>query len=164
DIPIEVTENMAPQFDVYTCGNNEVSVQLNDSNYDEYVINYNDASPEAIVNGTGTNHHVYTPGAQTISVRGRDFNADDNCAIRSDIPIEVTENMAPQFDVYTCGNNEVSVQLNDSNYDEYVINYNDASPEAIVNGTGTNHHVYTPGAQTISVRGRDFNADDNCAI
>ncbi len=102
--------------------------------------------------------HTYTqPGSYLLRILFQTTGLDD-------IPIEVTENMAPQFDVYTCGNNEVSVQLNDSNYDEYVINYNDASPEAIVNGTGTNHHVYTPGAQTISVRGRDFNADDNCAI
>ncbi len=79
DIPIEVAPSIQPEFNLYTCGNNEVSVQLNDSNYDEYVINYNDASPEITVTGNGANQHVYAPAPQIVSVRGRNFNAADNC-------------------------------------------------------------------------------------
>ena len=80
DIPIEVTPNIQPAFEVYTCSNNEVSVKINDSNYPQYVIDYNDGSPEAVVNALGTANHPYgssTP--QTITVRGRNLNADDNC-------------------------------------------------------------------------------------
>ena len=81
DIPIEVTGNTSPTFDVYTCGNNEVSVKLNDSNYDEYIINYNDGSPEVAVNGTGANNHLYASSTtQTVTVRGHDINAADNCS------------------------------------------------------------------------------------
>ncbi len=80
DIPIEVTADTQPQFDVYTCGNNEVSVQLSDSNYDEYIINYNDGSPEVTVGGTAASNHVYGSSAtQTVTVRGHDVGAADNC-------------------------------------------------------------------------------------
>jgi gliding motility-associated-like protein len=81
DIPIEVTPNIQPAFDVYTCANNEVSVQLNDSNYDEYIINYNDGSPEVTVNGTGTDNHLYASSAMsTVTVRGHDSGGADNCS------------------------------------------------------------------------------------
>lgn len=80
DIPIEVTPNIQPDFDVYTCGNKEVSVKVNDSNYDQYVINYNDGSPEVVVNSSGTDNYTYASSSlQTITVRGRNLNADDNC-------------------------------------------------------------------------------------
>ncbi len=80
DIPIEVTPNISPDFDVYTCGNNAVSVKVNDSDYDQYVINYNDGSPEVVVNPAGANNYTYaSPAPQTITVRGRNLNAADNC-------------------------------------------------------------------------------------
>lgn len=80
DIAIEVTENLEPQFDLFTCANNQVSVQLNDSNYDEYIINYNDGSPEVAVGGSATHNYTYGSSAsQTVTVRGHDFNAADNC-------------------------------------------------------------------------------------
>jgi gliding motility-associated-like protein len=80
-IQIEILPNVQPQFDVYTCGNNEVSVKLNDSNYDEYIINYNDGSPEVSVNGTGANNHLYASSTtQTVTVRGHDISAADNCS------------------------------------------------------------------------------------
>ncbi|MEX2233341.1 MAG: gliding motility-associated C-terminal domain-containing protein [Cyclobacteriaceae bacterium] len=90
DIPVEVTPNIPPAFDVFNCGGYQVSVKLNDTNYDEYVINYNDGSPEVVLNGTGTHNYNYgLPSPQTITVRGRDLNADDNCnsASRNIIPL-----------------------------------------------------------------------------
>lgn len=83
-VQIEVVENNPPEFDIYTCDNNEVSVKINDANYDEYVINYNDGSPPVTVNAQGTDTHLYTSSAtQTITVRGRNLNAADNCAASS---------------------------------------------------------------------------------
>lgn len=79
-IAVEIVPNIPPQFDVYTCGNNEVSVKLNDTNYDEYVVDYNDGSPQAVVNGSGTDYHFYASSApQNITVHGRNLNAADNC-------------------------------------------------------------------------------------
>lgn len=79
-ILITVLPNVPPQFELYTCANNEVSVKLNDSNYDEYIINYQDGSPEVTVSGTATNDHVYaSAGMKTVTVRGHNTNAADNC-------------------------------------------------------------------------------------
>lgn len=80
DIPIVVTPNVEPFFDLFTCRNNEVSVQLNDSNYDEYIINYNDGSPEVAVGGSTTHQYTYaSTSSQTVTVRGHNLNAADNC-------------------------------------------------------------------------------------
>ena len=80
-IAIVVAPDNPPDFDVYTCANNEVFVQINDTNYDEYVVNYNDGSPSVTVAPLGTHQYTYASSAtQTITVRGRDFNAADNCS------------------------------------------------------------------------------------
>ena len=101
--------------------------------------------------------HTYTqPGSYLLRILFQTSGFDD-------IPIEVTADLQPSFEVYTCANNEVSVKLDDSNYDEYIINYQDGSPEVIAGGTSTNDHVYTsPGTQTVTVRGHNLNAADNC--
>ncbi len=84
DIPIEVTPNPQPDFDVYTCGNNEVSVKVTDTDYDEYVINFNDGSPEVTVNSLDTYNYNYgVSSPQTVTVRGRNINAADNCSMSS---------------------------------------------------------------------------------
>lgn len=80
-IAIEVTPGTPPAFDVYTCGNNEVFVKINDSNYDEYIVNYNDGSPPVTVAPDGSHNYTYASSTtQTVTVRGRDLNAADNCA------------------------------------------------------------------------------------
>ncbi|MDQ2657282.1 MAG: hypothetical protein M3Y60_07660, partial [Bacteroidota bacterium] len=101
--------------------------------------------------------HTYTqPGSYLLRIIFQSAGFDD-------IPIEVTSDTEPQFDVYTCGNNEVSVQLNDSNYDEYIINYNDGSPEVTVGGTAASNHLYgSSTTQTVTVRGHDLGGADNC--
>jgi gliding motility-associated-like protein len=102
--------------------------------------------------------HTYTqPGTYRLRILFQTSGFDE-------ITIEVLPNTPPEFEVYTCGNNEVSVKLNDSNYDEYIINYNDGSPEVVVGGTASDQHVYASSAtQTVTVRGRDLNAADNCS-
>src|SRR5690606_36361457 len=56
--------------------------------------------------------HTYTqPGVYWLKVLRH--------PITDSVRIEVAPNIAPQFDVYTCGNHEVAVQLNDSHYDQY---------------------------------------------
>lgn len=101
--------------------------------------------------------HTYTkPGSYLLRILFQTSGFDD-------IAIEVSPDAQPQFELYTCGNNEVSVKLNDSNFDEYIINYQDGSPEVTVGGTATNDHVYASSSmQTVTVRGHNVNAADNC--
>lgn len=100
--------------------------------------------------------HTYTqPGIYNLKIL--------RSALYDSIQIEVLPNIQPQFDVYSCGNNGVSVQLKDSNYDEYIINYNDGNPEVTVGATGAANHTYAAGTQTVTVRGHDTGAADNCS-
>lgn len=103
--------------------------------------------------------HTYTqPGTYLLRVLYQNLGVDD-------IQIIVTPNTPPDFDIFTCGGNQVQVRVTDTNYDAYVINFNDGSPEVQVpKGTlATSNHTYaTSGNKTISVRGKDVNADDNC--
>ena len=79
-ILITVAPNVFPEFGLYTCENNEISVQLNDSNYDEYIIDFNDGSPEVAVAGNAVYDYTYgSASPQTVEVRGHNFNAADNC-------------------------------------------------------------------------------------
>lgn len=104
--------------------------------------------------------HTYTqPGTYTLSVLYQSPLGSDN------ITITVTPNLQPTFDIFTCGNREVRVVVTDTNYDSYIINYNDASPEVSVPKGSLavdNHTFATTGLKNISVRGKDVSADDNC--
>ena len=105
EITVEAVPNTPPAFEVYTCGNNEVSVKLDDSNYDEYIINYNDGSPEVAVAGAATNRHVYASSStQTVTVRGRDFNAADNCSNAGRIVTPLVTLPAPTITPRSDGN------------------------------------------------------------
>lgn len=114
----------------------------------------NSTTNEPLINSPFT-HTYLQPGIYTLKIL---------MGVKMDsIQIEVIANIQPQFDVYTCGNNEVSVKVNDTRYDEYIINYNDGSPEVVVNSQGTHNYTYASStAQIITVRGRYLNADDNC--
>lgn len=82
EIEIEVLPNTPPQFDLYTCGNNEISVNITDTNFQEYIINFNDGSSEITwATGDPRPEHTYaSPGNKTVSVRGRNAGAIDNCS------------------------------------------------------------------------------------
>lgn len=102
--------------------------------------------------------HMYTqPGTYTLSIlyQGADFD---------DIQIIVFPNLQPAFNVYTCSANQVQVQVTDTNYDSYIINYDDASPEVEVakGSLPVNHTFGSAGTKTISVRGKNANSADNC--
>jgi gliding motility-associated-like protein len=104
-----------------------------------------------------TGSHTYTtPGTYTVRlIRG---TQEDQLQIR------VVQNIAPAIQVFNCGNNNVSVTVTDTNYDDYRINFNDGSPEVTVKtGIRTQHAYATPGSKTISVRGINAGAFDNCS-
>ncbi len=103
--------------------------------------------------------HTYTqPGTYTLSILYQSIGADQ-------IQIVVTDNTPPTFEIVSCSGNEVQVRVTDTNYDGYIINFNDGSPETLVpKGASAiaNHTYATSGNKTISVRGKDVSADDNC--
>jgi gliding motility-associated-like protein len=81
-ITIVVTPNVQPAFEVYSCGGNGAQVKVTDTNYNQYVINYNDGSPVVVVPSGSLakdTHAFASSGNKTITVRGRNLNADDNC-------------------------------------------------------------------------------------
>jgi gliding motility-associated-like protein len=87
-IEIDVVPNTPPEFDVYLCGANRATVKVTDQSYDQYVINYGDGSPDDVIN-RGPNAqaiHLFLtpPGLKTISVKGRNLNANDNCTPASE--------------------------------------------------------------------------------
>jgi gliding motility-associated-like protein len=82
DITITPTPNTQPQFDVFSCGGNQVSVNIPDTNYNQYVIDYNDGTPVKVVpvgNLAKDTHSYASSGAKTVTVRGRNTSAADNC-------------------------------------------------------------------------------------
>ncbi len=102
--------------------------------------------------------HTYTqPGTYTLSVLYQGTGFDD-------IQIVVFPNVQPTFNVYTCSANQLQVHVTDTNYDSYIINYNDATPEVEVprGSLPVNHTFGSAGTKTISVRGKNTNSADNC--
>jgi len=118
DIQITVTPNTQPSFDVFTCGNLEVQVVVTDTNYDSYIINYNDATMEVTVpNGSlAVDNHIYaSTGSKNISVRGKNVNADDNCTPPATKSVIVVNTLsAPFIDLLTVTSN-TQVDLNITN-------------------------------------------------
>lgn len=101
NIPISVTPNTPPAFEVYSCNGSNVSVKVTESNYPYYIINYNDASAEVTrPANSATDVHAYgAPSTRTVSVRGYNgtFNAQptqDNC-ISNDQVVDVYNALPP---------------------------------------------------------------------
>jgi gliding motility-associated-like protein len=113
--------------------------------------------------GTPSQQNVFThtysqPGTYTLQVNYQNIGPDQ-------IQITVRPNLPPEFNIFTCTGNQVQVRVTDTNYDAYIINYNDATPEVQVpkGSMAVNNHAYgSGGTKNVSVRGKDVNADDNC--
>lgn len=104
--------------------------------------------------------HTYTqPGTYTLRVLIQSLDPIDQ------ITITVLPNNPPQFDVFACENNEVSVIIPDMTYDRYLINFNDGSPIVPVNkgNAARATHVYaTSGAKSVTVTGEIIGAAPGC--
>ena len=103
--------------------------------------------------------HTYTqPGTYILRILFQTSGFDQ-------ITIVVAPNVQPAFEVYSCGGNGAQVKVTDTNYNQYVINYNDGSPDVVVPSGSLakdNHTFASSGNKTITVRGRNLSADDNC--
>lgn len=86
DITITVAPNIEPSFDIFSCSGNSSHLTVTDTNYDEYVINYNDGTPDVVVprGALARDDHTFaTSGNKLVSVRGRNSGSDDNCNMRN---------------------------------------------------------------------------------
>ena len=81
-ITIEVTPNIPPDFEVYTCAGNGAQINMTDTNYDQYIVNIVDMSVEVTLDPGETYEHVFsTTNFQTVTARGIDLGGSDNCNI-----------------------------------------------------------------------------------
>jgi gliding motility-associated-like protein len=110
-------------------------------------------------NEPNTFQHTYTqPGTYTLRILYQIIGYDE-------IQVIVTPNPQPTFDIYTCNNQGVQVKVTDTNYDAYSINYNNEAEVLVPKGAlATDNYTFaTATPKTISVRGKNVNAADNCA-
>jgi gliding motility-associated-like protein len=123
------------------------------------------ANPCSIAWGDGTStistftHTYTTTGVFTLQIlfQGQTQGFDD-------IQVTVTANTAPVFDLYTCAGNQVSVNVTDTNYQQYVISYDDGSSTTVPSGSlAKDTHGLTAGNHNVTVRGRNLSAADNCS-
>lgn len=103
-LQIQVFADTPPTFDMYACGGNQVSYKVTDTNYNQYVVDFNDGSPQVVhpsgMLATGT-HTYATSGPKTVTVRGRNLNAQDNCTATDQVFNAVASLVAPTIDRLT---------------------------------------------------------------
>ncbi len=121
-------------------------------------ITFGDGSPGGGINVLS--HTYTTPGTYKLEVLFQGGGGTD------DITITVFPNTPPTFELYACSGNEVTLNVTDRNYSEYVMEYSDGATATVDAGDNyRNRHVFaTPGLKTATVRGRNLNAADNCAF
>jgi gliding motility-associated-like protein len=99
-----------------------------------------------------------TPGVYNLQVLYQGQGADN-------ITITVTENIQPNFEIYSCANSDVTIKVLEKSYQQLVIDFNDGDPEVLI-PSGNNAIAYndyaTPGNKTIAVRGLNISSADNC--
>jgi gliding motility-associated-like protein len=83
---------------------------------------------------------------------------------RDSIQVVVHENLMPTFTSSACSNRQVDVDITDTNYDAYHIDYGDGGTAGpITQGSHPPTYTYaTAGSYNILVRGVNTNAKDNC--
>jgi gliding motility-associated-like protein len=152
--PLTVTISMNPNFDCYP----------NDAVFTPCKCDPDNPCDMNFGEGNGfqnlTFSHTYTqPGTYTLTVLVQ--------SEIDDIVITVLPNTPPQFDVFACANNEVSVIIPDLTYNRYYVNFNDGS--AVIGplnrssiGVKVNHVYATPGPKNVTVQGEIDNAAPNC--
>ncbi len=99
-INIQINEKFAPDFDIFSCSSRSIQVNIQDNQYDNYIINFGDGSPEEIVPlGSPDVEHNYTSTTpRTVTVRGLDNNTADNCARTADALTPLETIPASSFD------------------------------------------------------------------
>ena len=119
-LQIDVLDDTPPAFDIYACGGNQVVYSITDTNYDEYVVDFNDGSPNDVVPvGMANGMHTYsTAGPQAITVRGRNAGALDNCTAAAQ-PFQAFSSLPPPVITGLAVTDESQIQL-DLNTRQYI--------------------------------------------
>jgi gliding motility-associated-like protein len=116
-ITVTVLPNTPPEFEVYSCGGNGVQVNITDTNYDRYVIDFNDATVPVETTSLGMITHAFgSSGNKLITVRGRNLGSDDNCTPASKAVNAVPVLPVPAITQLTVLNDN-DIQLDFSNQD-----------------------------------------------
>jgi gliding motility-associated-like protein len=162
EIDIVVTPNTQPAFDIFTCSGQAVQVVVTDTNYDSYIINYNDATAEVSVpkGSLAVNNHTFTTaGVKNISVRGKNVNADDNCTPPASKSVTVVTSLAAPFinTLAVTAANSIDLNFTAANNVLYrlEVGINTANP-ASFQLYQTLHDV-----STLTVSNANLRADDN---
>ncbi len=96
NLDLQVFPNVQPTFEIFACQGNKVLVKIPDTNYDQYIINYNDASPLITVpkGSLAKDIHIFlAAGNKTITVRGKNLSSADNCTPGATQTINVTPSL-----------------------------------------------------------------------
>ena len=100
---IEIFNAQTPQFEVLLCSNYEVQVQVNDTIYDQFSIDYGDGSPP-----TSNLNHTYpsVPGIYPVTLSGFYTDGPQNCA-------DSTINVSPVNNIPTSNISQLTVDVSD---------------------------------------------------
>lgn len=83
-IRIEVVERLPPTFDIWSCAGESITVNITDTNYDLYRIEYGDGAAETVAQGDPNPQHAYANNiARILTMQGVDINAAENCPVAS---------------------------------------------------------------------------------
>jgi gliding motility-associated-like protein len=83
DIQIVVSPNTPPAFELYTCAGNQIAINITDTNFENYFVNWGDGLPETKFQRTISLRGSYSypaDGTRNVSVRGINNNSLDNCS------------------------------------------------------------------------------------
>ncbi len=109
-IQVEVYSNVVPAFELYTCSANGVQVNITDTNYDEYILDFDDGTVTTVLSGSMTNHAFGSDGNKSISVRGTNLNSADNCNVSDQTFLALPILPAPSINLLTVLS-ETEIQL-----------------------------------------------------
>jgi len=96
-IQINVINSVLPDFELQNCSSNGVLVDILDTFYDTYIVDYGDGTIVTVPNPTPAPTHFYaSSGSYAVTLTGRLNNAPNNCGI-SMKSFVATVNLIPPF-------------------------------------------------------------------
>ena len=116
-ITITVEDKPAPEFEIYSCSGNGVAVNVTDTNYQSYIIDFGDgSSPITIAQGAPVQTYTYANATpRTITVQGADTGWANNCAPSSQLFTPVAALPSSEISGLTVtGPEEITLDLNTS--------------------------------------------------